>query len=78
MWITPANRVGCLPLEPLRGDATLYFTNLPRQNDGCNGGTNKPNARNYGRRLIYRGVNFVIGSLGEVGLRNRRDAYHGA
>ena len=78
MGITPHKRVGRFPLECLRADSAPGFPNLPTQNDRSDGGTDIPDARDNGRRLIYRGVNFVIGSLREVRLRDRGNAYHGA
>jgi hypothetical protein len=78
MWVTPNRCAGCLPLECWRVDSAPCFTNLPRQNDCRDGRTDKPDARNDGRRLIHGGVDFVIGSLREVSLRDRADAYHGA
>ena len=78
MWITPNGCAGCLPLECWRVDSAPCFTNLPRQNDWGDGRTDKPDARNNGRRLIYGGVNFVIKSFREVSLRDRGNAYHGA
>ena len=61
----------------LTADAAQGLTNLPGQNDRCDDGAYKLEPRDYGRRLIYGGVNFVIGSLGEVSRRDRRGAYHG-
>lgn len=78
MLITAHMRVIRFPLEPLRGVATTYFTNLLRQNDCRKSGADKPDASNYGRRLIYGDVDFVIGSPREVTLRDRGNAYHGA
>ncbi len=74
MGITPHKRVGWFPVEGLRADSAPCFPNLPRQNDWSDSGTDKPDARDNGRRLIYGGVNFVIGSLGEVRLRDRGNA----
>lgn len=50
----------------LTADAAQCLTNLPGQNDRGDDGADKLDPRDYGRRLIYGGVHFVIGSLGEV------------
>jgi len=55
----------------LTADATQCLTNLPGQNDQGDDGAYKLDPRDHGRRLIYGGVNFVIGSLGEVRWRDR-------
>jgi hypothetical protein len=62
----------------LRADGAPGFTNLLRQDDPGDGGTDKSDASQYGGRLIYGRVNFVIGSLRKIGLRDGRDAHHGA
>jgi hypothetical protein len=60
----------------LSGDAAQCFTNLPGQNDRGDDGADKPDPLDYGRCLIYGGVNFVVGSLGLVGLRDGGNAHH--
>jgi len=62
----------------LRADSAPYFPNAPRQNERGGGGTDIPDAKDNGRRLIYGCVNFVIGSLREVSARDRGNAYYGA
>jgi len=78
MGITPEQCAGRLPFVRLSADPAQGFTNLPRQNNRGHGGTDEPEAKNYGRRLIYGSVDFVIGSLREISLGDRRNAYHGA
>jgi hypothetical protein len=77
MWITPNRWVSRLPIERLTSDAASCFTNVVRQNNWRDGGGDKPDSRNYRKRLIYRGVRFVIGRFKEVGSRNRGCACHG-
>src|ERR1700690_3184003 len=46
--------------------------------DLSDGGANNTETRYHGRGLIYRSVDFVVGSLGKVGLGNRRNAKYSA
>lgn len=78
MRIAPNRDARRLPPVPLSSEVAQGFTSLPRQNNWGDGGTDKPDATDYGGRLIYRGVNLVIGSFGKVSLRDHRNAYHGA
>ena len=74
-----ANRgEGRLQFVCLTSDAEQRFKNLPGQNDRGDNRTDKLDPGDYRRRLIYGGVDFVVGSLRQVGLRDRRDAHHGA
>ena len=73
MLITPNKWDSRLPIERLPSGAVSCFTNVIRQNSWGDVRADKPATRNRGRRLIYRNVNFVIGSFREVGLRNRGD-----
>ena len=64
--IGPHGRAGRLPLMALSADVVSGFPDLPGQN--CNGDrwSNELNAGDHRGRLIYRSVNFVVGSLGKV------------
>jgi hypothetical protein len=76
MQIAP-NRRAVRPMGArLSGDAAQCFANVPWQNDRGDDGTDKPDALDYGRGLIYGGVNFVVGSLGAVSLRDGENAHH--
>jgi|SRR5580658_6712453 hypothetical protein len=62
----------------LSTDGTQAFADFPGQDDWGKRGTNKAHTGYNGRRLVYGSVYFVIRGFGEVGLRNCRNAYHGA
>jgi hypothetical protein len=76
MQITPNRYAVCHMGSRLTGDAAQCFANLPWQNHRGDDGTDEFGPLDYGRRLIYGGVNFVIGSLGAVGLRDGGNAHH--
>jgi hypothetical protein len=76
MLITPSKWDSRLPIEQLTSGAVSCFTDVIRQNSGGDLWADKPATGNRGRRLIYRNVNFVIGSFREIGLRNRGDQRH--
>jgi hypothetical protein len=76
MQIAP-NRCAVCPMgSRLTGDAAQCVTNLPWQNDRGDDGADEFDPLDYWRGLIYGGVNFVVGSLGEVGLRDGGNAHH--
>jgi hypothetical protein len=78
MRIAPDRCASGLSLMRLSVNSAPCLKNVPGQNRRCDGGTHKFDPLDNGRRLIYRRVNFVVGGLGKISLRNRRDAYHGA
>jgi hypothetical protein len=69
--------VGRFPLVRLSAETAACFPYLSRKNYRSDSGTNEFAAGDDRWRLIYRGVNFVIGSFRKIGLRNCRYAYHG-
>jgi hypothetical protein len=78
MWAAARGDACQLRLNRLWTGATLARTNLLWKDNSGDCRTDKPDASYYRRRLVYGCVNFVIGSLGKVGLRDCGDAYDGA
>jgi len=77
MWITTCRCFGCHSFICLSGNPLGRFTNFPGQNDGCDVGADIPDNLDRGRRKIYGGVDFVIGSLREVSEWDRGNAHDG-
>jgi hypothetical protein len=61
------------PLQRLAADLSFRFAKVLRQNNLGGWGMDHRSIESYRRRLVDRGVRFVIGSLGEVGLRDGGD-----
>src|ERR1035438_9036270 len=54
------------------------LADLLRHCDLSDRGANNTETRYHGRGLIYRSVDFIVGRLGKVGLRDRRNAKYSA
>lgn len=67
-----------MQIVPVGVENESRFENTLGHNDEIHCGAHKTHPLNHGRRLIDRGVDFVIGRFGDIDLRNSGNEENGA